>query len=222
MLKTKFEFFYSLLKKQRAIDYKMMGVNRKRLFDIPSRTNYIRINTFELLAIEIIEKKVDGSIAELGVYTGDFARYMNMAFPEKKFYLFDTFEGFDDRDIKIEKTNSFRDVEDDFSNTSTEAVLSKMKTRENCIVKKGWFPESLNGLEDKFCFVSLDADLYKPIYSGLEYFYPRLSKGGYILVDDYNNDLYPGCKQAVREFCSKNFVPYTPMSDPWGSVIIAK
>jgi len=39
--------------------------------------------------------------------------------------LFDTFEGFDDRDIKIEKANSFRNVEDDFSSTSTEAVLSK-------------------------------------------------------------------------------------------------
>jgi len=40
-----------------------------------------------LLAIEIIEKKVDGSIAELGVYTGDFARYMNMAFQKKNLFV---------------------------------------------------------------------------------------------------------------------------------------
>jgi O-methyltransferase len=47
-----------------------------------------------------------------------------------------------------------------------------MKYKENCIVRKGYFPETAEDLEDEFVFVSIDADLYEPIYNGLCYFYP--------------------------------------------------
>lgn len=205
-----------------AIDYKMMAITRKRHFSIPSLTNYIRINNFELVVEEIKEKKLLGECAELGVYKGEFAKYINVAFPDKKLYLFDTFEGFDTKDVAIEQKNNFSTGKQDFSNTSINEVLNKMKFPENCIIKKGWFPESLGGLEETFCFVSLDADLFKPIYDGLEYFYPRLVKGGYIFVHDYNNDLYSGAKEAVRTFCQKNNISYVPISDSWGTVVIGK
>jgi O-methyltransferase len=59
----------------------------------------------------------------------------------------------------------------DFSRTNVELVLHKMKYKENCIIKKGFFPETAKGLEDTFAFVSIDADLYEPIYNGLIYLY---------------------------------------------------
>jgi O-methyltransferase len=178
----------SLLKNEILLDYKMQGLQRERNFKLPTLSNYIRISNFELVVAEIREKNLKGSIAEVGVYTGNFAKYMNQAFPEKKLYLFDTFEGFDAKDVALEKENNFSTGDQNFSNTSTELVLDKMINKDNCIIKKGYFPESFNGLEDTFCFVSLDPDLYKPIYDGLEYFYPRLEKGGYIFIHDYNND----------------------------------
>jgi O-methyltransferase len=134
----------------------------------------------------------------------------------------DTFAGFNEADIDVEKNNNFSQGNQDFSDTSVNMVIRKMKFPEKCVIKKGYFPDSLDGLEDSFCFVSLDPDLYKPILDGLEYFYPRLVKGGYIFVHDYNNSLYPGAKQAVREFCNKNNIPYFPLTDSWGTVIIAK
>ena len=212
----------SFFKKEIVLDQKMIGLSRKRRINIPPVTNYIRISTLELVAQEIYENNVAGSVAELGVYKGQFAKYINKLFSDRTFYLFDTFEGFDDKDVKIEVNQKFSTGNQDFSDTSVENVLNKMDHREKCVVKKGWFPESLGGLEDSFCFVSLDADLYKPIYDGLEYFYPRLSKGGYIFIHDYNNSGYEGAKTAVREFCRKNNIGYVPMSDSWGSVIIAK
>jgi len=130
--------------------------------------------------------------------------------------------GFNNADIDVEKNNNFSQGNQDFSDTSVNTVIQKMKFPEKCVVKKGYFPDSLDGLEDSFCFVSLDPDLYKPILDGLEYFYPRLVKGGYIFVHDYNNSLYPGAKQAVREFCNKNKIPFVPLTDSWGTVIIAK
>jgi O-methyltransferase len=205
-----------------VLDYGMQMLNRKRLISVPKVTNYIRLSNFELVVAEIQARNLTGDVAEVGVYKGNFAKYINAAFPEKKLYLFDTFEGFDAKDIEVEKNNNFSDGGQDFANTSVELVLSKMTNRDNCIVKKGYFPESLNGLEAEFCFVSLDPDLYKPIYDGLTYFYPRLQKGGYIFIHDYNNDAYPGAKQAVKDYCLVNNIPWVPITDNWGTVVIAK
>lgn len=212
----------SLIRGELTLDYRMLGLKRNRHIRIPKLTNYIRINNLELCAHEILEQKVEGNVAELGVYKGEFAKYLNEVFPNKKLYLFDTFAGFNNQDIKVELENNFSDGDQDFSNTSVNEVISKMKYPKNCIIKQGYFPDSLNGLEDKFSFVSLDADLYKPILEGLEYFYPRLCKGGYIFVHDYNNNEYDGSKNAVREFCARHDIAYTPISDSWGTVIIAK
>lgn len=210
------------LQKKVAFDHILLGLKRQRNFKVPLATNYIRISNFELVVQEIKEKQLKGSVAEVGVYKGEFAKFINRAFPEKKLYLFDTFEGFDKKDINVEVSNNFSSGDQDFSNTSVNEVLSKMSKKENCIIKKGYFPDSLDGLEDSFCFVSLDPDLYKPILDGLEYFYPRLEKGGYIFVHDYNNDAYAGAKQAVREFCQKYDVPFVPITDSWGTVVISK
>lgn len=214
--------FFSIIKGDVVLDYYAIGIKRERIFSIPKFTNYIRIHNLELVAQEIKEKGLKGAIAEVGVYKGEFAKYLNIAFPEKKLYLFDTFEGFDSNDVSIENEKSFSAGDQDFSNTSINEVLSKMKFKNNCIIKQGYFPESLDGIEETFSFVSLDADLYKPIKDGLIYFYPRLEKGGFIFIHDYNNDLYRGAKQAVREFAEEYGVSYTPLPDTWGTVAITK
>jgi O-methyltransferase len=110
----------------------------------------------------------------------------------------------------------------DFSDTNIDLVLGKMKYPENCIVKKGYFPSTAVDIDEKFAFVSIDVDLYEPILKGLEYFYPRLREKGYIFVYDYNNNGYPGSKEVVRKFCSKNHKSYVPISDCCGSIIITK
>jgi len=184
--------------------------------------DYIRVTTAELCAREIYHRNVEGSVAEVGVYKGDFASVLNELFPTKKLYLFDTFEGFNQKDSAKERENNFSTSTQDFSHTSIEKVLQKMPFPHLCEIRKGYFPETAQNIEESFCFVSLDADLYQPIYTGLEYFYPRLSKGGYIFIDDYNNEYYKGSKEAVREFCGKHAISFVPIPDGCGGVIITK
>jgi len=200
----------------------IMMTYRDKHLRVPKIGGYIRLKTLELAVSEIYENNVQGNIAEVGVYKGDFAKELNYAFPDRILYLFDTFKGFDQKDILVETRNNLSKGEQNFSDTSVELVLSKMKYKHQCRVHKGYFPESLNGLDDTFAFVSLDPDLYKPILDGLEYFYPRLNKGGFIFIHDYNNSEYPGAKQAVKEFSIKYNIPYVPISDAWGSAIIKK
>lgn len=161
-------------------------------------------------------------MAELGVYRGDFAKKINEAFPDRKFYLFDTFEGFDERDVCREHSSGFSSGTQNFSGTSINSVLRKMRNPANCVVKKGFFPETAKGLEEHFAFVSIDADLYEPIYEGLKYFYPRLSAGGYVFIHDYNNDSYRGAAKAVKKFCAENRLSFVPLSDLCGTVVLTK
>lgn len=166
-----------------------------------------RLSVLSNIKSIIDTRQLEGAVAELGVYKGDFAKYINYAFPNKKLYLFDTFSGFDVRDIEQEQIFS-NAKENDFLNEDISLILNKMNYPEKCIIKSGYFPESLNGLEDQFCFVSLDADLYTPILNGLEYFYPRLVQGGYILVHDYTNPIFTGAKQAVHDYCFTRNIPF--------------
>ena len=184
--------------------------------------DYIRLATLELVANEINSKNIAGAVAELGVYKGKFARYINQCFPERKLYLFDTFEGFDKTDVTTEQQHNFSSGEQDFSNTSIAEVLKRMPFPNQCIIKQGYFPDSAKGLTQAFVFVSLDTDLYEPIYNGLNYFYPQLMKGGYIFVHDYNNDGYKGARQAVEKFCAENGISKVPLPDSCGTAILCK
>jgi O-methyltransferase len=184
--------------------------------------NYIRLSSLELVSHEIAERNIDGCVAELGVYKGRFAQYINIAFPCRKLYLFDTFEGFNEKDIEVEIGKQYSSDRNDFSNTSINLVLHKMKYPANCIIKKGYFPQTADDVDEKFVFVSIDADLFEPIYNGLVYFYPRLQKGGYIFVHDYNDTTYCGAKAAVKKFSTEFDVSYFPLTDSDGSVIFIK
>jgi len=199
-------------------------LDRDRYITLFERMDYTRSATLDLVAHEILRNNVQGDIAELGVFQGEFAKYLNQIFSDRPLHLFDTFSGFDVRDVDTEKENKFSDGDQNFADTSVDLVLGKMKTPKSCIVHKGFFPETAVGLNPNisYAFVSIDADLYQPIYEGLKYFYPKLSPGGYIFVHDFNNSEYLGANKAVFDFCKENKVAYVPISDGWGSVILAK
>jgi O-methyltransferase len=211
----------ALQNKKVFISGSMEYLQRKRNID-PNYFDYVRLSTLELVSNEINKRNIVGSVAELGVYKGKFAKHINQYFPDRLLYLFDTFAGFDDRDITLEKKNNFSTGMQDFSDTSVEAVMKLMPFPEKCIPVKGFFPDSAVGVNDNFAFVSLDADLYEPIYNGLRFFYPKLSHGGFIFVHDFNNDLYKGSRKAVEQFCHEQMINFVPLSDVGGSAIITR
>jgi O-methyltransferase len=213
----------SLMSRGLVLTMTMRYLRRKRGIPLPKYAgDYVRNSSLELVAHEISSKKVPGNVAELGVYQGDFARIINELFPDRKLYLFDTFEGFDRHDVSVDKAQAYSSGKQDFSQTSIGMILKKMQNPGTCVVKKGRFPESAIDVDDSFAFVSIDADLYAPIYEGLRFFYPRLSPGGYIFVHDYNNDEYKGAREAVLRFCGENNVPYVPMTDTCGTAVLSK
>lgn len=171
-----------------------------------------------------------GSVAEAGVHRGDFAKFINIYFNDRRLYLFDTFEGFDEEELKIEKDLNmtgftkglFCDNKELFSNTGIEIVREKMMNAENVIIKKGFFPDTAMDIDDDFCFVNLDMDLYMPTLNGLQFFWNRMVRGGCILVHDYFHGQLPGVKRAIDDFEKKMeiVIPKTPIGDGCSIAII--
>jgi hypothetical protein len=185
--------------------------------------DYCRIMAIRLASQRILARNTPGAIAELGVYKGELAATLNRLCPDRTFYLFDTFEGFSENDLADgkEKKYSVASV-GDFQDTNVDLVMSRMAHPEKIILRKGYFPETAEGLEETFALVSLDVDLYKPIVAGLNYFYPRLSPGGNIFIHDYNNRRYKGVKDAVEEFVDATGAPLVQLPDFAGTAVLSK
>ena len=219
-----------------VIDQKRSAELYRQAFSIGFRGEFFRLSqlyqlldirsaTLCRLAQRLKQQEIPGSIAELGVYKGDLAVKLNALFPECPLHLFDTFEGFDHRDIQKEETGGYSNArEGDFSDTSEQAVRDRLPYPEKAVFHKGYFPGTAKGLEEElYALVSIDADLYAPILAGLTYFYPRLARGGAILLHDYNNGRFKGAGQAVTDY-EKEHGPLllTPLCDLHGSAVILK
>ena len=190
-----------------------------------NENDYVRIECFELAVKEIYKRKVEGAVAEVGVFRGEFAQYINAAFPQRKCYLFDTFEGFNANEAlqEMKNGNCSDAFVEAYKQTDIEIVLKRMHHLENVVIKQGFFPESLEGLEETFAFVSLDVDFEESIYEGLKYFYPRLNQGGYLFIHDYNSDLR-GVEKAVDRYeKDKNIILCKmPLCDANGTLVVTK
>jgi O-methyltransferase len=177
---------------------------------INDRGDLIRYYFLYLQLQRIDEQRIPGDIAELGVYQGNTALFINRVRPDRTLHLFDTFAGFSEQDSTLyAKTDEFKDV-------SIDTV--KRRFPKNVQLYAGYFPDTANSITPG------SMDLEAPITAALEFFYPLLSPGGVMIVHDYNNagSWEQGAKKAVDRFLADK--PETPveMPDRFGSIVIAR
>lgn len=162
---------------------------------------------------------IEGAFAELGVYKGDTAEILHAMDPARDIHLFDTFEGFQQKDLDHETGKAATYTTHNFADTSIERVKARLNS-EKFIFHKGYFPSTTEDMDNiSYSLVSMDVDLYNPTVAGLEYFYPRLTKGGIIVIHDYNPD-WPGIMKAVDDFAKTISSPIIPLTDTDNSVMI--
>lgn len=101
---------------------------------------------------------------------------------------------------------------EDFS-ASLDLVKTNLSDFSKIHYFPGWIPQSLDPKNKNFYkFVHIDVDLYEPTKGALEYFYPKLCRGGFIVCDDYGSLRWPGAKKAVEEFCEKEKIKFVSLS----------
>jgi O-methyltransferase len=69
----------------------------------------------------------------------------------------------------------------------------------------GWFRDTLPTIPaERFAVLRLDGDLYESTMDALRHLYPKLSVGGYVIIDDYG--AIPACKAAVEDFRAEHAI----------------
>ena len=171
---------------------------------------------------QLKKNKVSGAFAELGVHKGETARAIHYMDKDRIFYLFDTFEGFSEDDLAHENQTDDRFSTTMFADTSIDKVKMHINGNDNLRFKPGFFPDTTEGLEaEQFALVHIDADLYAPTIAALNFFYPRLNKGGIIIVHDYNHNWH-GIPKAINEFIGTIPESLIEIPDQTGSAMIIK
>ncbi len=157
----------------------------------------------------IEEEQIPGDYIEAGVWRGGLPIIMraflqSIGNQSRKVWLADSFQGL---------PNESQDENDRAAHVLLEPIFHLSTSRkqvedsldffglldEQVKILEGWFSETLKYLpEVSFSLVRLDGDYYESTRDALDALYPKLSPGGFLIVDDYNLPL--GCKRAVDEY----------------------
>lgn len=152
--------------------------------------------------------------AECGVYTGTClvasAEIIRQYGLNAHIYGLDSFEGLPylsemDKqhasDLVIEKFREHGTIFDDTSLGQVRADLEERDLSSYVTLVPGFFKDTLSTLPDgPYFFMNLDCDLYDGHLECLDFFYPRMEKGGIIFFDDYHSAHYPMAKEAIDKF----------------------
>lgn len=138
--------------------------------------------------------KLEGDIAEVGVYKGGSAKLICET-TTKPVHLFDTFEGLPD----LSEEDSSKEFRKGDYSASLESVQKYLSHYPNVHFYKGLFPSTAGPIAAKrFSFIHLDVDIYESTFNCLKYFYQRITSGGVIISHDYPKS--KGVKSAFDGF----------------------
>jgi|ERR1035441_2672224 hypothetical protein len=162
-----------------------------------------------------LEGRTGGKVAECGVYQGGnafLALMLSRELRARSYQLFDSFQGFPE--LSSHDPQSRRD---DFRDANLAAVTARMTPFANVEIHRGYFSETFAALADAaYALVYVDCDLYQATMECLDHFYPRLNRGGILLLHDFwlpreeasralGLDLYQGVQRACRDYFGSEF-----------------
>jgi O-methyltransferase len=167
----------------------------------------------------IVADNVPGDVIETGVWRGGGCIYMRTCLDllgqqDRIMWVADSFEGLPDPDPSREKEAKFHQgkmMQQHYEKMA--ASLDEVKgnfTRfgllaDNVKFLVGWFKDTLPTAPiEQLALMRLDGDYYESTMDGLTSLYPKLSPGGVVIIDDYGEDLWTDCRQAVDEFRAEN------------------
>lgn len=161
------------------------------------------------------EVTLKGAIVECGIAAGsNFAQMIKASIDsgiDRQYYGFDSFEGIPygiECDVEqpgigqLDKAKYGVLETTGISSHNKEAVIENLVKwnvmNDNVHLIEGWFQNTLSKTDTgKISVLRLDGDLYESTKVCLEVFYPKVEKGGLIIIDDYE---LAGCKKAVHDY----------------------
>ena len=178
-----------------SVAHTMVGIRRlKNLCDLTQRT---------------LDENIQGDFIETGVWRGGCCILMRgvlaaNSIRDRKVYVADSFQG-----LPPPRPHLFPKDTGDIHHTIPELAVSLDEVKANfrrydllddqVIFVKGFFSDTLPSLDaEAFSLIRLDGDMYESTYVALENLYPKLSIGGFVIIDDYG--AIEQCRAAVTDY----------------------
>jgi O-methyltransferase len=164
--------------------------------------------------------RLEGDFVECGVFRGGTAllesRVIASHGGNRELHLFDSFQGMPETSEGIDQFGR-----GDFGSTSVEAVAELLSPYPFVRLHAGFIPDTFQGLDlSRIAWAHVDVDIYKAVVDSIEYIYPRLVPGGYLIFDDYGYPSCPGARRAVDEAFANR--PEVPICLPSGQCFVVK
>jgi O-methyltransferase len=168
--------------------------------------------------------KIDGDFVECGVHTGllslTICHFLDFNKVDKKFYLFDTFDGIPEEDVPDEEINLVQGHNKDIYFDCFEITKKNFLEFNKAELVKGIIPQSLDTVDIKaVSYLSIDMNNSTAEINALTHFWPKLTPSAIVLLDDYAFQLHEAQKRAVDEFAKSENVPVVSLPTGQGLII---
>lgn len=179
-------------------------------------TPLVRLNNVQQCVADVLARTVPGDLIETGVWRGGTTIFMRgllkaYGITDRRVWVADSFQGLPEPD----ETKYPNEARAHHSKTMIQEykhfAVSAADVRANfaryglldeqvCFLE-GWFKDTLPDAPiEQLAIIRLDGDYYESTMDALQSLYPKLSPGGYVIIDDYGEDLWTNCRQAVDDF----------------------
>jgi O-methyltransferase len=187
--------------------------NRFNGYDWPAQADTMiginRLNNIEACMLEVLRDNIPGDFIETGVWRGGATIFMRAVLKEynitdRTVWLADSFAGLPQPDAErypADKGNYLHGLK--ILTASLEDVkrnFGKYDLLDDQVrFLPGWFEDTLPAAPiERLAVLRLDGDMYSSTIQALDALYPKLSPGGFVIIDDYN--AFPNCKKAVEDY----------------------
>lgn len=185
-----------------------------------------RLENLEACIREVVGNGVPGDFIETGVWRGGatlFMKAMLTALDERRtIWIADSFAGLPEPDAEKYAADA-----GDRHHTKTELAVSQEEVMANferyglldgsVRFLKGWFRDTLPTAPiERLAILRLDGDMYESTMDGLVHLYPKLSPGGFLIVDDWG--AVEGCRLAVEDYRKEHAIEEEIVTIDWTGV----
>ena len=234
ILKLIHSYGYRLIKASTPNSIEEINKYEKELIETCSKYSMTTsLNMWSLLQsfYYIKNNNIEGDFVECGVWKGGnlilLQKLMEKYKIKKNIFAYDTFEGMpeptnldfkydgsDGRQIFKHKKNNdikwvYSSIDEVKKNLSTNC-----KSKKNIKLIKGMVEKTLmkkNNIPEKISILRLDTDFYESTKIEMKILFPRLVKGGVLIIDDYGNWL--GARKAIDEYFENKTKPFLHFVD---------
>jgi O-methyltransferase len=186
-----------------------------------------RLDDLQGVVETIVADGVKGDLIEAGSWRGGATILMravldSLGETDRVVQVCDSFAGFppaeDASDLEDPKLHPLSDI--DFLSARLEDVRAGFRrfgVEEGVEFVEGFFEDTLPALPRRdYALVRLDGDTYDAIRAGLDALYPRLVKGGYLIVDDYS--FIDACRRAVDDYRAEHGIEEPIERIDWNAI----